>query len=266
MPALPFAVIPVSLGTIATGNEREESPAIHLGEFKAPALVWGSDGDTNLWVRGDFGAGQRIDFVSMLGANASGATTIRVRLGDSQAEVDGTADYDSGVLPFIDPSITRDDGLYSSHLEIGSVQTEQWWRIDIGSHTGDFEAAMLVMGEKLTPSDWYSAGWQRGFEDLGKIDWMPTGVVEEEEGLIYRTLSFRLGWMSEVDFETKFGPLQARLGKRGVALWCFDPTSGVYRQSKTYLGWLRNTLVATHSRDTPAGIKYDQQFEILSMV
>lgn len=263
--AYPFAVIPLDLGTVSTGNERAEKPAAHLGEFKAPGMVWGSSGASNVWVRGNFGTAKPIDFVSVMSANAIPATTIRVRLGDTQAEVDGTADYDSGVLPFISPSITRTDGLYHSHLEIGSVQTEQWWRVDIGSHTGDFEASMLVMGQKLTPANYYSPGWARGVEDLGTIDFGRWGVVDEQDGLIWRTLNFRLGWLSEADYETKFGPLEELLGKRGVALWCFDPTSSIYRQRKTYIGWLRNALVATHARDTPAGIRYDKEFDILSM-
>lgn len=264
--ALPFCVVPTALGTVTTGNERTEKPATNLGEFKAPGLTWSSNGNSNLWIRGNFGSAKPVNFVSILAANAIPATTIRVRLGDTQAEVDGTADYDSGTLAFISPSITREDGLYHSHLELPSLQTEQWWRIDIGSHTGDFEAAMLVMGQKLTPANWYNPGWQRGVEDLGDIDFTRFGVVEEAEGLIWRTLLFRMGWMSEADFETMFRPLIEKLGKRGVAYWCFDPTSSAYRQAKSYFGWLRNALVATHSRDTPAGIKYEQEFDILSMI
>ncbi|MEA3044592.1 MAG: hypothetical protein QOH47_2430 [Sphingomonadales bacterium] len=263
--ALPFAVIPTPLGTVTSGNELAAKPASFLGQFKAPGLTWKSSGSSSLWVRGNFGSAKPVDFVSVMQANAIAATTIRVRLGDTQAEVDGTADYDSGVLPFISPSITRTDGLYHSHLELPSVQTKQWWRIDIASHTGDFEASMLVMGQKLTPANWYNPGWARGTEDLGAIDFTRWGIADEQDGLIWRTLSFRLGWLSEADYETKFGPMEEALGKRGVVLWCFDPTSGVYRQRKTYFGRMRNALVATHARDTPAGIRYDKEFEILSM-
>jgi hypothetical protein len=265
MPTLPFAVIPTPLGTIATGNEVAGHPAEHLGEFKAPGMTWKSSGASSLYVRGDFGSAMPVDFVSVMSANAIPATTIRVRLGDSQAEVDGTAGYDSGAVAFISPSITRADGLYHSHLELPSVQTKRWWRIDIGSHTGDFEASMLVIGQKLTPANYYAPGWARGVEDMGGIDIGRWGVADEQDGLIWRSLTFRLGWLSEADFETKFGPMMEALGKRGVALWCFDPTSGVYRQRKTYFGFIRSALVATHSRDTPAGIRYDQEYDILSM-
>lgn len=264
--ALPFAVVPTPLGTITTGNERAEKPAAHLGEFKASGLVWGSNGFANLWVRGDFGSAKPVNFVSMMAANAeSGVTGWRVRLGDTQAEVDGTADYDSGNIVFVDPVITRTDGLYHSHLELPSLQTKRWWRIDIGHTAGDFEASMLIMGQKLTPANWYEPGWERGVEDLGDLDISAYGVVSEQPGLIFRTLSMRFGWMSEADFETMFRPLVEALGKRGVSYWCFDPTSSAYRQAKSYLGWLRNAMVATHSRNTPSGIRYQQQFDLLSM-
>lgn len=265
MPTLPFVVIPTPLGTVTTGNETAAKPASHLGEFKAPGMTWKSSGSSSLWVRGDFGSAKPVGFIGMLSANAQPATTIRVRLGDSQAAVDGgSADYDSTVA-FINPAITRADGLYHAHRQPSVLHTKRWWRIDIGGHTGDFEASMLVIGERLTPANYYSPGWQRGYEDLGDIDLTRWGIADEQPGLIWRTLLMRFGWLSESDYETLFAPLLRALGKRGVALWSFDPTANEYRQDKTYFGYLRNALVATHSRDTPEGIKYDQEFEILSM-
>lgn len=264
MPSLPFAVIPTPLGTVTTNNEEPGKLAVHLGEFKAPGMTWRMPGSAS-FVRGDFGSTKPVDFISMMGASDVSLATIRVRLGTSQAEVDGVAPYDSGALAFVNPSISRPDGIYHSHLELPSVQSARWWRVDIGGSFTAVEASVLVMGQKVTPANYYSPGWQRGVEDLGSIDFTRWGVVDEEDGLIWRTLLFRLGWLSESDFETKFAPLVKALGKRGAALWCFDPTSSVYRQDKTYFGYLRNALVATHSRDTPAGIRYDQEFEILSM-
>ena len=266
MVALPFAVIPTPLGEVTSGNELAANPASHLGEFAAVGMTWRSSGATGVWARGDFGSAKPVDFLSMVAANALPGTTIRLRLGDSQAAVDGTASYDSGAIAFINPSVTRENGLYHSHLEMPSVQTRRWWRIDIGGHTGDFEAAAAILGQRLTPANYYSPGWSRGAEDLGSIEISRWGVAGEEPGLIFRTINFRFGWMSEVDFETKFLPLIEKLGKRGVAFWCFDPIASTYRQAKTYLGWLRNSLVATHSQNTPAGVRYEQEFDILSMI
>lgn len=264
MAQLPFAVIPLSLGTLACGNERASNPALHLGEFKAMGMTWRSTGNGNLWVRGDMGAAQAIDFVSILSANALPGTTIRIRLGDTQASVDGAGSYDSGALPFVSPAITRDDGLYHSHIELPSAQTRRWWRIDIGGHTGDFEAAKLIIGKKVTPSRYYSAGFEFGVEDLGEISLNRWGVPDEAAGLIFRSFRFKLGWIPEDEYETLWRRLTEKLGTRGVALWCFDPTPNAYRQSRTYFGWLRDAPYATGGVAKPG--TYEHEFSIRSMI
>ncbi|WP_310530746.1 discoidin domain-containing protein [Novosphingobium sp.] len=86
----PFAVIPHPLGTVASGNELASRPALHLGEFKDPGMVWQSSGASSLWVRGDFGSNKIVNFCSVLSANALPGTQIRLRLGDTQAEADGS--------------------------------------------------------------------------------------------------------------------------------------------------------------------------------
>lgn len=142
----PFFVIPLALGTIVAGNAQLGNPVFNLNRAKAIGLTWKTAGNTNVWARGNFTAARSIDFMALIAANALPGTLIRLRLGTTQAEVDGVAPYDSTALAFISPSITRTDGLYHSHLELPSVITATWWRIDITGHTGDFEAATLVLG------------------------------------------------------------------------------------------------------------------------
>ena len=261
---LPFAVIPTPLGTMATGNEIAAKPAVHLKEFKHIGMTWKSSGSTNLWVRGDFGSAKSVDFVSMVSANAIPATTIRVRFGDTQAEVDGTADFDSGAVAFISPSITREDGLYHSHLELPSLTTKQWWRVDIGSHTGDFEAAALVMGQKVAAANFYSAGFEFGVEDLGEINVTRFGVPDETDGRIMRSLSYAFEFMTIAEYETMFRPFVEKLGKRGVAFFCFDPTANTYRQARTFMGWMTKPSVA--KAGTIKFDRYSQEYQILSMI
>jgi len=228
---------------------------------KAMGMVWQSNGNGNLWARGDFGSAKSIDFMSMIWANAQAGTTIRLRLGASQAAVDGAAPYDSGALPFIDPAITREDGLYSSHLEIDAVQTYRWWRIDIGGHVGDFEAAALILGRRIQSATYSNPGWTFGTEDLGEQDIGRFGVIEETDGMILRTLGFKIGWVTTEDFETKWRPLLER-GKRAIALWCFDPEEGHYRQARTYFGFVQpNPATGGVGVD-----KYELELEIQSLI
>ena len=245
MPALPFMLTPHPLPAIATGNQRTEKPAVHLAQFKHIGMTWRSNGNASVWIRGDFGQNRLVDFVSLLQANALPATTIRVRLGTTQAQVDGTAPYDSGTAAFINPAISREDGLYHSHLEIAAPVTARWWRIDIGGHTGDFEAANLILGQKITAGRYYDKNFEFGVEDLGEIDYGRWGVPEEDEGLIFRSLTFKLPWVVQAEFESGWRPLIEKVGKRKPVLICFDPQASAYRQSKTYFGTFRDSPFPT---------------------
>lgn len=262
---LPFAVVPHDLGTIATGNEiAATNPASHLGQFRYIGATWETTNSSNVWVRGTFGSSKPVDFISMIGANALPGTSWRIRLGTSQASVDGASpSYDSGVIPFIDPAITRTDGLYHSHHELPSVETRLWWRIDITGHTGAFEAANLIMGEKIQPTRFYDKDFEFGIEDTGNVDINNNGVIHEIPGQILRTLQFSLGWLTQDEYETKFRPLAESMGTRGMMLWCFDPQPNAYRQSKTYFGMFRSAPFAT------GGVKpgnYAKEFQIRSVI
>lgn len=259
----PIFIVPLELGTIATGNEIAGKPATNLNRKKAIGLTWKSSGATNLWARGDFGSAKSIDFMALVSANALAGTTIRLRLGATQAAVDGTAGYDSAALTFISPSITRTDGVYHSHLEIGSVQSFRWWRIDIAGHTGDFEASTLVLGAAITPSRFYNLDFERGVRDLGSLDFTRWGVFDEEDGAIFRTLDFTMGWMAEAEYETSFRPMAETLGARGIVHVVFDPDPTTYRQAKTYLGVLGKPPAARGIKK-PATFAMD--FSIVSMI
>ena len=76
----PMFVVPLSLGTIATGNEASGFPASNLGETDAAGLVWKSSGATNVWARGNLGSAQSINFAALIAANAIGTSTkLRLR-------------------------------------------------------------------------------------------------------------------------------------------------------------------------------------------
>lgn len=245
MPALPFMLTPHPLPTITTGNERPEKPAIHLTHQKHIGMTWRTDGSGGLWIRGDLGQFRIVDFVALLKANAIGITRIRVRLGATQAQVDGSAPFDSGELDFVSPLINREDQLYHSHLELPEPISARWWRIDISDHIGDFEAANLIIGQKITAGRFYDKNFEFGVEDLGEIDYGRWGVPEEDEGLIFRSLTFKLPWVAQGEFESGWRPLIEKVGKRKPVLICFDPQATAYRQAKTYFGTFRDSPFPT---------------------
>lgn len=259
----PLFVIPLDLGAVTTGNETAGHLASYLGRHKAPGLTWRSNGNANLYVVGDFGAARALDFCAIAAANALPGTTIRLRLATSQANLTAAPGYDSTAMPFIDPAITRDDGLYHSHLELPSVQTFRWWRIDIGGHTGDFEAAMLVLGRKVEPSHFYNFDHEYGAEDLGELEITRLGVMNETPGVILRSVAFALAWQTEAEFEASFRPMMERLGTRGVLYLVFDPEPTVYRQARTYMGVMKKIPFA---RGVRKGRTFAQDFQIISFI
>lgn len=249
----PFFVLPLDFDYIASGNAVPGNPVFHLRRFKAPGLTWKTDGASNVWAHGTFIGGEKpVDFCALVSANALPGTTIRLRLGASEAEVGGgSATYDSGAMPFISPSISREDGLYHSHLELDTPVDASWWRVDIGGHTGNFEAAHLVLGEKIQPGRFYNYDFEYGVEDLGSLEFSRWGIADEEPGLILRTADFTLAWNTEAELEASFRPMAEKLGKRGVVFCAFDPEPTAYRQARTYLGVLKKPLAA---KRWPAGI------------
>lgn len=261
----PLLVRPIDLGTIATGNEVSGHEADYLNRHKAKGLTWKTSGASNVWARGELAASQSIDFCALIAANADSGTQIRLRLGTSQAEVDGTAPYDSGAVDFIatTPAATPADGLYHSHLELPSATDATWWRIDITGHTGDFEASMLVLGEKVQPSRFYNFDHQYGIEDLGDLEITRFGVFDEQPGQVWRTLDFALAWQSEAEFESSFRPMMEAIGQRGVVYCCFDPTDSAYRHARTYMGIVRKPLFARGVRKPRTFL---QEYSLLSFI
>lgn len=264
----PIFVIPHDLGTIESGNVLAGYSANHLNRHKAIGLAWRTDGNSNIWARGDFGETKTVEFWAVLSANAQAGTQMRLRLGPTQDAVDGVGSpppgtYDSTAVDFISPSITREDGKYHSHYELETSMNVRWWRLDITGHTGDFEASMLILGEKVIPTRYYNLDFQFGVQDLGSVDITRFGVVNEEPGVIFRTVEFTLGWQTEAEFEASFRPMMERLGSRGVVYCCFDPDATTYRQAKTYFGWLRKPPFAKGIRKPQT---YEQEFSILSMI
>jgi hypothetical protein len=244
----PIFVKPLELGAVTAGNERAGYEAANIGRHKAAGLVWQSNGAASLYARGDFGVVRDVDFCAVLSANALSSTTFRLRLGDSQAEVDGTADYDSGAQTFISPSIMRDDGLYHSFWELPAVQTKRWWRLDIGGHAGDFAASMLVLGRKVGLAKFYERDFEMGVEDMGGAEITRHGVWDDQPGALLRTLSMTLNWMTEAEWEGAMRPLIEAIGATQPVYLCFDPASSIYRQARTYFGRLKKAPFASGKR------------------
>lgn len=244
----PFFVVP--LAVTITGSAAAGYPASNLARHKALGLTWRNTGGGALTV--SFGGTRQVNFVAVLSANAAPGTTIRVQCGS----------FDSGVDPFIDPAITREDGLYHSHTEFPSVQNASSATVTIG-HSGAFEAAMLIVGLKVEPAKFYDYDQEFSIEDTGGADITRHGVWDEEPGLILRTLDMTLNWHNEAEWEGKFRPMIEKVGTTQPLFLAFDPEPTVYRQNRTYFGKFRKAPTASGRRKPNT---WGGEYQILSLI
>lgn len=263
----PILCRPLDLGTIASGNQRAGTPAQHLGRHKAAGLVWRSDGAANVWARGQLPAGSVVDFFALLNTNAIDATRVRLRLGTSQAEVDGAADYDSGSVPIAVTTVPAEDAALATRhalLELDTPVPATWWRIDVTSHSGDFEAGFMVAGTKIEFDRFYdNTGHGFGARDLGKVEMSNWGVMDETPGKVLPTIDFTLSWLSEAEVEQSVRPLMRQIGVRQPVYCCFDPTSTAYRDTRTYFGPLQKALQTAGVRKPKT---YSMEFSLISIL
>jgi hypothetical protein len=234
----PIFIDPLNLSDTVVSSAQPGHSASALGRLETMGLTWRSSGTGAIWARGMFNTAKTIDFLAIVSANAQPGTLYRLRLGTTQAEVDGTAPYDSGALPFVSPAITREDGLYHSFLRLPAPVAAMFWRIDITGHTGAFEAGGIVIGKAIEPSRFYDKDFERGIEPLGGVDINRFGVPDTTPGITLRTLLFTLSWLGEAEYEDTFAPLTYKLGTSLPIYCCFDPAVTPWRQNRTYLGFL----------------------------
>lgn len=261
MAQLPFAVVPHTLLDITAGSAQPGRPGSHVGELAYPGMIWQSVPEQGgEYLRGRFIGPRGVDFIALLGTNAKPGTVIRYML--STTPIGVTANTYDVSETLISPARTEASGVYHSHHQLAPV-VASYWGIDISNHTGGFQAAGLVIGQRSSPATYYDPTWERGVEDLGSLELTRWGVPEITPGRIARKLSLRFGWLSEQDQEQKFATLAALLGKRGLSYWCFDPEPTVYRQAKTYMGWFRSP---PYARAGAMPGRHESGFELLSLI
>ena len=164
---------------------------------------------------------------------------------------------------FRQPDIIREDGLYHSFHELPATQTDRYIRLDFYGFNDDFEAATIVVGQKIESETFYSPGWEFEPVDLGKLDISRHGVIEDADGLVYRRAAFTLAWMTYSEYETAFQPMLEAIGHRGLIYCCFDPEDAAKRQANCFLGWMKKAPVARGGKRFG---KYEVDFDMLSMI
>lgn len=262
MAALPFFVKPLPFTVSNQGNQLTSNPVLNLSDFHYAGATWKSSGASNLFFSGDLGAATAVDFAGMLSATALAGTNFMFAMNSSAMNGIGTgAAYTSGTVPFIAPALTT-RSLYHSHLEIGTPQTYRHFDFYVSSHTGDFEAAFLVVGKKIAPTRYYDNDYERGFEDLSRFDLGRNGVPDIAYGSVLPSIRFTLSWLTESEHEDYIDPLLKACGTTEPLLLCFDPAATTSRQGRTFFG----RLAASKRGQRRHFNVWSRDFEIFSLI
>lgn len=218
--------------TTVSANETPTAPLSRCN-VDAPGLVWRSTGLAGVYatLRWD---GSSIDTIALVGTNLRAGDLVRIRIGSSQAVVDGdSAALDitrtawSGVAPVA--------GALTVFLVDGSF-TGPFVRIDIsspGNPAGFVEVGRIVLSQRIT-CDGVGLGADQTVED--------GSVVEDGPG--YTTVDYqrvRTGWkvtvdrISEADYYGKWWPMLMTVGKSSGFLFIPD-ADPAYLQNQAVFG------------------------------
>ncbi len=85
-----------------------------------------------------------------------------------------------------------------------------------------------------------------------------------------RTLEFKLGWVSEAEFEAVWRPIDEATGKTSPMLWCFDSDfTSAYWQARTYFGWADDNpsqTVKGFVQTAGGNNRFEKQFKLTSVI
>jgi hypothetical protein len=261
MAGIPFFVLPLAFTINAVGNQATTNPATNLAEFLYAGMTWKTTSAASCYVIVDLGAVQPIDFVGLLQTNAGSADTWIVTADATLSGITGTPSYSSGSLPIISPTVTGRSG-YNSHLELSSRISVRYIKVSMTIAGAYLETPFLVIGKKVAPARYYEPEWESGPDDQSIFAISRQGVPDIAPGRMLRRAAFTLSWMTEDEMESQIYPLLLAAGKTNPVFCCFDPAATIYRQNRTFFGWLTDTSKPKRK----AFNRFEKSFEVQSLI
>lgn len=182
-----------------TKTASTEATGYELGSLDnyIAAQKWRATGDTDEWVKIDFGSAVNITDVCIINHNFTNAATVRIQ---------GHAS-DAWGAPTINETITWRDYIMDKNFTGGSYQ---WWRLHIADSAnpdGFVEFGYIFIGINLTIDDIVEREWAEEKLENSIINETRTGQVYSDEGIIRRLFTFNFPHLEaaeKTNFETLF--------------------------------------------------------------
>lgn len=241
-----FLVRPLSFTVSEVSGTAAGTAAADLADDNI-GLVWRASGTVGVYAIIDLGAtAPSIDFYSFLSMLPASAVTIRARAYDSLANAQAAGatglSYDSTALAANAGANVPFTGRQNSWGEIAGGHSARFWRFDFGGLTAAFEAARLVVGERLQFSRNFSFGRNKGIGDTGSVDWTPTGAMLRRLGAIFRTIDLRFESLSSAEVEDELEPILEIVGNTRPVLVVTDPDAHANRARRMWFGPITSPL------------------------
>lgn len=188
---------------ITASSEDANFPVANLLKPQG-GIFWKTLVDSGVFFRVNIGTGQSVDMVSLLYTNFTSAATWRVRLGDSQAEVDGgAADIDSGTITaWAQTDMSKWDFAHSI-FRAGSASTNSWLRVDLNDAAnpdGFLTVGRLMAGASYEPTINFQYGGGIGYVSQPLRDRSIANVLYVEERQAFQTASLTFDHIPEDEF------------------------------------------------------------------
>lgn len=214
---------------VTVGSEATDMPASNLQTMQ-PSEVWRVTDTGNAYVTIDFGSATTFNVIFLGHTNADTNTTWRIRGGDTEAEVNGTADEDTGSIDLWPGSADLSDWPTTPAFKyLSSAWTERWVRIDITNiSTSYFEAGRLFIANAWQPATnmLYNTQFPSWHEDVQRVYSHGGGVYPAIRSRYLRT-SFTVR-STQADILGNAHELGITQGVSEDVLFVFDPAETVY--------------------------------------
>ena len=213
---------------IQASSSLQTAPVANLLK-KQPKELWDANADSSVWIELDRGSEHPISLVSLLFTNLTSSATWRVRVGTTQAEVQGgSAAIDSGTVTAW-ASIDIDSWARRHTLYRFTQGNYRWLRIDLDDATNPDNT--IRAGRLFCSAEWRStlhmhAGASLGHEENTRVRFGADGSTRfkrtTERVQVHR---YTIGYLTEDEALDNYYEIQRRRGASEDVLSVMDPDS-----------------------------------------
>lgn len=192
----------------------------------------------NGYIEVDLGSVQLIDFVALMGMDATSGTA-RVRFAADYADLTTTPDYDSGTISLVVGDVQTLNSFYHK----ATATSARYARIDFTTTNASYvDIGRLYVGKAFQPTYNMNYGEGQGFDDQSEKRYTKSGRLESNRKPKRRVQEFTLSFGSMAEMYGALYDIDNHVGTTGDLLFIADIEDATYLQKRSIYG----TMAATN--------------------